>query len=127
MRVAPDAVIKTLKAYDPELGLSWNESAGCWFFTVNGKELWAWRHIDGTLAINDLSSDEALKLVQMADNRRDGWDRLKATQQHVSNRRSRYAEDKIRYQEECAKESRAVVDFLRRGGPKPFISGLRSR
>lgn len=122
MRFPPSNVVAALKNYDENLGLRWDQRRARWKFTFRGRDFMEWKHRDGTPALADLPADEALSLVQEADNRNDGGIRLsRMLKRHDAERDKEKVEDRKRMDEasEAAKEH---ARFNMHGG-RPFVTG----
>lgn len=121
MRTAPRHITAAIHQHDRTVDLVWHQEDSTWWFTWKGQLLMPYKHTDGTMAINDLSADEAVNLLKSVDNPLHGTDKLRAWERRVRrNREVRAAEDAAAMAEagERARD-RARVHMH---GPKSFVS-----
>lgn len=119
MRTAPEHVLRALRQYHAELGLVWRRDR--WFFTFRGEPLFAWSHDDGTPAINDLSADEALRIIKQADTSQDGPERLRKLFSAAASARARHEADEQQEFDAAAEEARDRARCFCRG-PKSILA-----
>lgn len=121
-RMPPEHVVRALQAYDPDLGLVWDETSAVWKFTHRGTPFMSWIHRGGVPAQGDTPVGEALSLIKEADNRNDGGIRLRAMMQRLNQRKEREQREHRAAREEASAHARDRSRVMMRG-PKPFVSG----
>lgn len=124
MRFPPSHVIAALKNYDENLGMRWDQRRARWIFTFRGRDFMIWNHRDGTPALADLPSDEALSLVKEADNRNDGGKRMQRMFERVDRKREYEQRERRGRMDEASAQAKEHAGVKLRGGPKPFVTGI---
>jgi len=125
VRETPKAIAAALRAYDPALGLAWNQRDEAWWFTVHGEPAWAYRRrSNGRIVQGDPVLSECLEIVRAADTRVRGvslFDGMKRSRAKVAASRDR---ERDRMLGDASKEFRAQVR-CNASGPQAYVGPSR--
>jgi len=120
VREAPEAVTRVVREYDRDAGLEWHRDR--WYLTYRGERLFTLEHGDGAPMLSlDGYSSAVLEQVKRADTRHARPDMRRGLELALRRRRQAEAARTLGLCEAGRRESDAVADTFRRGGPKPFV------
>lgn len=119
MRAAPAYIQKAVRAYDPMLGIEWDEREAVWYLTCEGVRLFSLDHADGTPVRNlDGHGTELLATIRRCDQRWQNREVRRRLRTARARAQARQREGSAAALAEATVAARDVARFIKQG-PTP--------